>query len=852
MPSPKYPFYFAWADATDTTFGSQFEVVDEDIFSFVVHHEEGQIPDLEITLRNPRIGLLHGTRKVWAWLSYGPPSGAVIPIFFGELVGLPTNLFDELVTLKFHARPTTYIEDKQAVAETLKTRPYYDPIWIDKSHRDDPDAILEGWSALYHVDRVTHVVTASDILTGEDGLIDFGDPTTTHAFYRSLSLKVGEAPLTNIKVEANVRWTQRYEGLLQWPTVSLATYTGDGFMSDWPKGGATLGGGWRVEDSFVNDVYMVGITPMTNYHYSWTNTDNEKLNCAPESVEVSSSGPALLSPAPITCTLLGKGNSGVCDPYSDPPTNIAAHAEASGVIIPLWFLSCDMQLRYDAKREFTEELSFNLTGNTQGVITSPTVSQNTELMKISGADVGEPLEIMEAWSDFKGKAVPVATMIYPNDPHTPGGLSYQVCITAGTAGATEPVFSDIPGTVTNDGTVRWSSMGDTPLTNCPNWENSSPVPLGEIILFVPQYQQALFNTQAGNFEPDATNFAYFLCIGAGVTNSVFSSFVYIPTVISNDEFTPVPAQITYIKDPTFTATPGATVLDGTVTWLCLGTFPVSLSTPLGGTPLRLGARCFFPTPRGHMSVEHLICKARARMRKRARAITVGWEAPFEQCLGLSCRVDARIQDPRIPGGTATGKVIAYELHMDPGGKWFGKVEVGCSIGYAGTVNADAGTGDYASSGYMQSGYQQVVSSIVTPTDNSDIGYTPPAFLAFDDGIQFPITEAKEVNAGDGLSNTAAAQAAAIECACPVSATLSQMENPIFPGTGISFNGAWAIETAQRVMNSGTIQYIMQSCAVSYEAFIRPVTNGPFNGSYNIHTTPLEFPKGINLEASSSP
>ena len=32
---------------------------------------------------------------------------------------------------------------------------------------------LEGYSALWHVDRITHEVTISDIIAGEDGIVEF-------------------------------------------------------------------------------------------------------------------------------------------------------------------------------------------------------------------------------------------------------------------------------------------------------------------------------------------------------------------------------------------------------------------------------------------------------------------------------------------------------------------------------------------------------------------------------------------------------------------------------------------------------------------------------------------------------
>lgn len=860
MGSPAYPFYFAWVDPTETTFGSQHEVVDEDVFSFSVKHDEGQIPTLSVTIKNPRAGLLTAGRKVWCWLSHDDLVGTVTPLFFGELVGIPSNVFAELVTLQFHARPTDYIERKQAVAEAMRIFPYFDPIWIAREKRDDPDAILEGWSSLYHVDRTTHVVSASDILTGEDGLIDFGTPTATHAFYDSLDMRPGEAPLTNVRIDATVKWTQRWGGLLPWDTVAVASYTGDGFMNEWPKAGTTLGPGWKVETSFVNDIYLVGVTPGSTYNYSWKNPDKEKLNCDPDSVQVSSSGPALLSPHPLTCALLGRGETGICDPFADPQVNRPAHIEGSGVIVPQWFLTADMTLRYEARRQFTEELVMDVRANTQGVLTSPLVSQHTEVLKISGADVGEPLEEMYAWSDFAGHFVALGTIIFPNDPKYVGGTSYQICIANGTAGTHEPVFSDTPGDITIDGSVEWSSLGDSPLTSTPRWSPNSPVPAGEIICFIPQYQQALFNTEAGDFEPDLNSAAYYLCVREGITNGAASSFSYIPTAASSDTYTQEPVLVNYIQDPTFSAIPGTGIIDGSVMWISLGMDPAVMAIPLGGTPLKMGARCFFPTARGHNSVAHLICRARARLRKRGRAVTVGWKAPFANGLALSCRKDARIQDPRLPGGEAQGKVISYELCMETGGKWYTQVEIGCSVGYAGTVTAVPGAGTYASSGYMQTGYQQLDSTtIVVPTDNSDIGYTPPLFRPFDDGVSFPLHRPSEVRVGEAISNNAADQAAYIMAGCPASATLANLENPFFPTcdtcstrvTGTSFNGAWAIEQAQRALASSTLQYRMGASGIGWTLFLKPLVNGPFNGAYSPYVTPLELPQGINLEAVSS-
>jgi len=93
--------------------------------SFVIKHDEGQIPTLDIVVKNPRIGLLAPGRKVWAW--FGWLNENVAPIRLSAAVfrcarGVPTSLFQEKVTLKFIARSPDFIQNKQALAETMRRR----------------------------------------------------------------------------------------------------------------------------------------------------------------------------------------------------------------------------------------------------------------------------------------------------------------------------------------------------------------------------------------------------------------------------------------------------------------------------------------------------------------------------------------------------------------------------------------------------------------------------------------------------------------------------------------------------------------------------------------------------------
>ncbi len=204
------PFYFAWADKNEAFDPAVHARIDEDIFKFDVDHSEGDFATLTAIVRNPRIGLLAPSRRVWAWLSW--QNGAdLVPLFYGRLVGVPTDINQELVTLVFTARPADFVALKAAKAETLKVRPYYDPIWINPDALDDPDTVLEARSALWSIDRVTHEVDISDVLVGEDGIEDFGPDEVP---YDSVKINLGETPLRSVSVDATINWTQSASGTL--------------------------------------------------------------------------------------------------------------------------------------------------------------------------------------------------------------------------------------------------------------------------------------------------------------------------------------------------------------------------------------------------------------------------------------------------------------------------------------------------------------------------------------------------------------------------------------------------------------------------------------------------------------
>lgn len=254
-------FYFAWVDPDETTFETEHEREDEKVLSLAITQAEGEFASLSIDIKNPRVGLLAASRKRWAWLSWKAPgdvTGDAVPLFFGRLIGIPSDLQAEVITMELIARPQDWNDQRSALASTMKVFPYWDPAWFDAEARDNPDSVLEGYTKLWHTDRVTHVVTASDILTGEDGTLD-----VSGGFFRdSLRVSYDKIPGRRVSVRATAQWNQEAAGSINFTqaiadafhtiggyggsSYLIASYTGQGLMDDWPKKGNNIGGGWTV------------------------------------------------------------------------------------------------------------------------------------------------------------------------------------------------------------------------------------------------------------------------------------------------------------------------------------------------------------------------------------------------------------------------------------------------------------------------------------------------------------------------------------------------------------------------------------------------------------------------------
>jgi len=266
------PYYFAWIDPGTAFNPAVHNVMDEYIFSFKRTLKEGDKPTLELVIRNPHIGLLNPSHKQWAWFARDTGVG-IVPIFHGRLIAAPTDLFKELMTIKLIAFPLDYFQQRQALAEQVKASGPYDPVFIDVQKRDDPDTILEAVSGLWCIDPVTHQVSISDILNGEDGNVDIN---ADEHLYDEMTAEFDQtSALTNILMVATVSWNQTGRGYIDMGNHNLTTYAGDAVISGWPKPLQTLGGGYTVANANAVDANFVNSIVSVTRKSSWHNTEKE-------------------------------------------------------------------------------------------------------------------------------------------------------------------------------------------------------------------------------------------------------------------------------------------------------------------------------------------------------------------------------------------------------------------------------------------------------------------------------------------------------------------------------------------------------------------------------------------------
>lgn len=371
-------FFFAWVDAGTAFDAAVHNVEDEDVFSFSLSQDEGDFAQLSVVVKNPRIGLLAPGRKQWVWFSWDQSTDAtpdVVPLFLGRLVALPDNLFDQTVTLVFTAKPSDFLAQKATLANTMRDLPFWDPVFISPDSWGDDDTVLEARSQLWHIDPITHVVTASDIIDGEDGVVEFQQ---ADFMYEGMGVKLNASPVSTVTMQATIPWLQQASGDLD---ISLAlleafgtdprfqqisSFTFTGLASSWPKSGTKIGDGWTVTSGELIDQSFLSV-PRSPLIF-------------PGIFDTSTITPVATGSIVFPIIFTGTLYSGV--------DGASIQGQDTIVVVPIGWGVPEMSLSYVRSVQFAQVVTFTLSADMQPIMSDDDVDE-TIALAINGNAVSD-------------------------------------------------------------------------------------------------------------------------------------------------------------------------------------------------------------------------------------------------------------------------------------------------------------------------------------------------------------------------------------------------------------------------------------------------------------------------------
>ncbi len=415
-------FYFAWVDEGTAFNPAIHNVEDEDVFSFNLSHAEGEFASLALTIKNPKVGLLGVGRSLWAWFSFFDGT-TVHPKFYGRLVGVPNNIFGELVGLNFVARPVDFMAQKIALASTMRTLPHYDPIFIAEDRRLDPDTVLEGRSEVWHIDPVTHVVTTSDILEGEDGVVVLD---VLGVMYEGLSVDMSRVPISRVITTVTYTWQQRAYGYTDvWIDKLVESY--NDFVGSFPKVGDDIGDAWKVAEGTsivaLNPPIVIDIQQSGGIEAP----DEEDLSASTTEwrgvTSYSYSEAGQKGNASTSTVVQNRVNTSVRElDDQDRLTSWSISEELQTKGFHIWKYKINLRVLFNPTRQITEVIQFEMRADLQNVVTLPADDEVTYL-SFQSLSLSETIPFTDGTQDdIINPAFPIVDTRRRTFTDTPRGL----------------------------------------------------------------------------------------------------------------------------------------------------------------------------------------------------------------------------------------------------------------------------------------------------------------------------------------------------------------------------------------------------------------------------------------------
>lgn len=403
--------YFAWIAPGDTTFNAGHLRWDEEIVALTLAESEGDPASLSVTVKRPQNasgvtkGLLGPGRSIWAWFAFDCGTGLIKARM--RLVGIPRNIFQELVTLEFTARPVDMVAQKEALANSLRTLPGYDEVVLDPPRRTDPEVVLEGYTKIWHYNRETHVMSVTDVLTGEDGLVTFdGVSEAGKTLYDGLGMSFSSGPLSSVEMYAEFEWTQIAQGSVDLTEYLTDNWPNEGFIgngiitsftfgsANWPKNGAGIGDGWKATEASCVDVYGLEVQNKTEggktiakwWDGETTSVEQSRtINFLKEIPPGSIEYPAIVTQDDISIKYSDNGEGGKELTSFNRQTNVVPS------VLPLHHLRATLIAGYEAERRCTERVSFTLVADVQSILTDPEDGEALRIDNIRSVNLSETI-----------------------------------------------------------------------------------------------------------------------------------------------------------------------------------------------------------------------------------------------------------------------------------------------------------------------------------------------------------------------------------------------------------------------------------------------------------------------------
>ncbi len=209
------------------------------VFDLAISQREGEFARADLQVWNPRAALPANRLYI---------SEDGVLLFSGEVSRAPRGQVSERIRIEVIGRPSDADARLATLVEGLKVAPYYDPLFVASGDADDAGTVLTGHGKVLAWGRVSGDVSAVDFLSGSSTV-------ALTPFRGSVSVDVADDVPATASYSMKVQWGQlRKETYGPFDELKeIKTLTPDGLLKNWPKVGTSLGGGFSVTRSSVEE-----------------------------------------------------------------------------------------------------------------------------------------------------------------------------------------------------------------------------------------------------------------------------------------------------------------------------------------------------------------------------------------------------------------------------------------------------------------------------------------------------------------------------------------------------------------------------------------------------------------------